>query len=103
MDNAQEAPVTFDLLEEGVLTDLANLTEDEQNEVQNVVSLLEEAEGDSLLDFEPPENARHNPIDCGELDRLAGKNQALNTGYQTKWAVEVLKGTICSLFMPKTV
>ena len=59
------------------------------------MALLDSAKEDSINNFEIdlPQNARHNPINNSELDRLASKNQALNTGYQTKWAVEVMKGT----------
>ena len=90
--------VTFDLLGEVMMDGqdiLSKLTEEEQSEVHKVVTLLESAQEDSLKDFENDTNLlRHKPIDNCELDRLAGKNNALSTTYQTKWAVAVAKGNI---------
>ena len=78
---------------------MQNLTEDEQNEVENVVTLLESAQTDNLNDFKNNQNLlRHKPVDITELDRLAVKNNVLGTGYQTEWAVAVMKGNISSLF-----
>ena len=52
--------------------------------VQNVVSLLESSKANSLNEFENETNLlRYNPIDSSELDRLAGKNNAQSTGYQS--------------------
>ena len=105
MANAEsERVVTFDIFENALLDDsenlLSTLTEDEQNEVDNVVTLLEIAKEDSMQDFENETNLlRHNPIDNTELDRLAGKNNALSTSYQTKWSVAVMKGQyFCFIF-----
>ena len=41
---------------------------------------------------------RHKVVSPEELDRLAGKNSAESTLYQTNWAVRVIKGTISLVF-----
>ena len=101
-----DAVVTFDIIEGNILDNgsnlFENLTEDEKQEVENVVTLLESAKEDSLKEFEPGSNAaRHNTVDSSELDRLAGKNNSQSTNYQTKWAISVIKGKICSLLSKK--
>ena len=89
--------ITFDLFNNSLLDNaeniLTNLTEEKQNEVDQVVTLLECAKEDSLKDFENENNLLfHRPIDPTKLNCLAGKNNAISTSYQTKWAVAVLKG-----------
>ena len=71
-DAPQESVVTFDLLDTTLIDSndiLSNLTEDEQNEVENVVTLLEIAQEDSLKDFKNDTNLlRHKPVNNSELD-----------------------------------
>ena len=98
MADADETTVTFDLFSTEILNEnsniLENLTEEEMTEVNHVVTLLETAEKNSLDDFEDPQETelRHKPVTDNELDRLASKNNANTTGYQTRWAVAVMKG-----------
>ena len=71
MANAdRESIVTFDIFDESIVGNeniLASLTEEEKNEVENVVTLLETAKQDSLHEFENDTNLlRHNPIDNSE-------------------------------------
>ena len=69
------------------------LSKDEQEEVDRVLGLLESANSKELMDFQTQETgARHISVSETELDRLAGKNNAQTTNYQTKWAVTVFKG-----------
>ena len=98
-NSASDMPVTFDLID-GIIADsdltlLETLMQEEQDEVNNVVTLLDTAKDNSLDQFEPSENspfaARHKCVSDEELDRLAGKNSAQSTSYQTKWAVVVMK------------
>ena len=74
---------------------LKNLTEEEQMEVNNIVTLLESVKDNSLDDFETEGNNTasncHKNVSETELDRLAGKNTAQATAYQTKLAVAVIK------------
>ena len=96
-DAIDETTVFFDISDAQLLdTDediLTKLTEDELKEMNDVVTLLDGAKEDSLNDFENQNNLlRHKPIDDAELDRLAGKNNALSTTYQTRWSICVLKG-----------
>ena len=55
MADAHKKIVSFDIFDDSFLDNneslLQNLTEDEQNEVENVVTLLESAQTDSLNDF----------------------------------------------------
>ena len=98
-NSASDMPVTFDLIDEIIvdreLTLLETLTQEEQDEVSNVVTLLDAAKDNSLDQFEPNENspfaARHKHLSDEELDHLTGKNSAQSTSYQTKWAVVVIK------------
>ena len=96
-DAQQQNVISFDIIDRNILDSGENiidtLTEDERNEVQQVVTLLEAADRDSLEDFKNKTNLlRHNPINDAELNRLAGKNNAQSTSYQTKWAICVFKG-----------
>ena len=74
-----------------------NLTEAEQKEMENIVTLLDSVPKDSLQDFEVdiPNPNRHKKVNDDELDRLASKNNALATTYQTKWSVVVFQDKYC--------
>ena len=97
---------TFDIIDGFVLDSeqniLQNLTAEECEEVDNVVTLLETAKEDSLEQFEIDQTTapivRHKNVTEEELDRLAGKNTAQATSYQTKWANAVMKDKFLSLF-----
>ena len=100
MAEASTSQVTFELIDDYILDNnesfLENLTADEQTEIDSVVTLLESAKEDSMEQFEPGENTnRHKEVNDSELDRLAGKNSAQSTTYQTKWAVVVMKDRYC--------
>ena len=109
MAEVASGTVTFDILNGIILeadeTILDNLTEDEQLEVTNVIKLLDSAKEDSLNDFETDANTtsatRHKNVCNDELDRLASKNSALATTYQTKWAVAVIKAKYFSVILSK--
>ena len=95
-ESAGDAVVNFELLDpiiwDGTTNLYENLTKEEQEEVDNVVTLLDSAKSNSLDEFDNNKNlARHKPIDNSELDRLAGKNSTQSTAYQTKWALSVIK------------
>ena len=88
-ESASDVPVTFDLLD-GIIVEngvplLGTLTADEQAEVENVVTLLDSANENSLEQFDIEENTtvttRHKQVSENELDRLAGKNTAQATSY----------------------
>ena len=102
-DAPQEVIVTFDILEDTIMDGdniLSNLSEAEQQEVEKVVTLLECAETDSLKQFENDTNLLpHKPVDSTELDRLANKNNAVSTSYQTKWTIAVAKGNYYCIFI----
>ena len=76
------------------------LTQEEAEEITAIVEQLESVNSRELIDFcTPPEEHRHKQITADELDRLAAKNNAESTIYQTKWAVTIIKGTYqCFLF-----
>ena len=106
MAEAASDLVSFDIIH-GIILDsgeniLEDLNEEEQLEVENVVTLLESVKDNSLEDFETDENNaaanRHKNVSESELDRLAGKNTAQATAYQTKWAVVVMKDEYYCLF-----
>ena len=98
-NSVSDMPVTFDLIDriivDSELTLLDTLTQEEKDEVTNVVTLLDAAKDNSLDQFEPNKNspfaARHKHLSDEELDHLAGKNSAQSTSYQTKWAVVIMK------------
>ena len=70
-----------------------NLTQDEREEIATVVLMIEGANSQELINFTVPENnVGHKSVSESELDRLAGKNSAVTTQYQTKWAVTVTRG-----------
>ena len=98
--NDENAVVTFNIFGPDlgdIGTDyIDNLTEDEKKEMENIVTLLDSVPENSLDDFEPDTSAtRHKVVTDAELDRLAGKNSAQSTLYQTKWAVVVMKAKYC--------
>ena len=89
--------VTFDLSEANLIdaNNLFNekLTQEEQEEITTIVTELEAVNSCELVDFATQEvTAHHKQITQDELDRLARKNSADSTVYQTKWAITVLKG-----------
>ena len=76
------------------------MTQEEEEEVQNVVSLLDSVNSKELIDFATQQTEhRHRSISEAELDPLAGKNNAQTTVYQTKWAIAVFKGITNSLLI----
>ena len=90
--------VCFDIID-GSIPDsgdnlFENLTEEEQMEVNNTVTLLESVKDNSLDDFKTEGNNAaancHKNVSETELDRLAGKNTSQATAYQIKWAVVVI-------------
>ena len=91
--------VTFDMIDGKVLDSgenvLENLTEEEHTEVNSIATLLQSAKENSLDDFENDPNtehaACHKTLSETKLDRLAGKNSAQATTYQTRWAVIIIK------------
>ena len=88
--------ITFDIFDDSDIENnqinVRNLTQEEQEDIANVVSLMDAVNSKELIDFSSQENAlRHKPINPVELDRLAGKNNAITTNYQTKWALTVLR------------
>ena len=71
---------------------------DEKEEIAMVLSQLESVNSKELMDFATQETGgRHLTVSKSELDRLASKNNAEMTNYQTKWAVTVLRGKKNSL------
>ena len=98
---ASEDIFTFDISDESLLETSNILTEtlmqDEQEEIHTIVTALESVNSRELIDFTSQEttaivNPCHKAITDEELSRLASKNSAENTQYQTKWAVTVMKG-----------
>ena len=97
--------ITFDIFEGDLLNQddvfTGNLTQEEQEEIKTIVSEIASVNSHELIDFATQEVAqRHKQVTPHELDRLASKNNADSTVYQTKWAITVLKGNfnfiICS-------
>ena len=94
-----QVPIVFDLFSETDDPDFNFLSEemskDEKQEITTVISLLDSVNSKELMDFSTQQTeSRHRSINESELDRLAAKNNALTTNYQTKWAVAVFKGNI---------
>ena len=88
--------ISFDIFSDETATNdldiVDTLTQEEAEEIANVVSVLDNVNSRELIDFCSQENTlRHKGIDDSELDRLAGKNSAIMTIYQTKWARAVMK------------
>ena len=89
--------ITFNIYDESDMENsniiVDNLTQEEREEIANVVSLIDSVNSRELMDFSTQENpTRHKPVSSEELNRLAGKNNAITTKYQTKWALTVLRG-----------
>ena len=106
-ETVSDLPVTFDILD-GIIVDegitlLDTLTADEQEEVENIVTLLDSAKENSLEQFELDENTilttRHKNVSEDELDCLASKNNMQATTYQTRWAVAVTKDKFYPLYI----
>ena len=94
-----EQPIFFDLLDvadpENMTFFAEKMSEEEEEEVAIVISQLEGVNSKELIDFATQETEhRHLVVDESELDRLASKNNAQTTNYQTKWAVTVFKGNL---------
>ena len=101
VESASEDVVSLDIFDESILSDGTildeKLTKEEEAEMYNIVEQLESVNSKELIDFTSQEFAaippRHKPVSSDELDRLAGKNSAESTSYQTRWAITVMKGT----------
>ena len=66
---------------------------DEKEEIAILFSQVEGVNSKELIDFATQETGgRHLTVSESELDRMASKNNAETTNYQTKWAVTVLRG-----------
>ena len=101
---AADSIITFDIFHDSVLNetnDLSDkLTQEEKEEIYRVVEQMEGVNSREVIDFIDDDTTiaamptRHKVITSEELDRLASKNSADSTAYQTKWAVTVMKGTI---------
>ena len=96
-ENLSDQVITFKLYdnsvlsEEGILTD--KLTDEEYHEMCSIVTEFQGNNSRDLIDFlsQQPE-PHHKAVTPEELDRLASKNNAESTGYQTKWAITILRG-----------
>ena len=102
-----DAVISFDIFDGSILDSTHNfvddLTEDEQKEMENIVTLLESVPENSLDDFEPVQMSnRDKQVNDYKLDRLAGKNSAQSTTYLTKWAVIVFKDKYFSNYSPNS-
>ena len=66
-----------------------------------IVSELESVNSREVIDFATQQDTilpqRHKEVTDLELDRLASKNNAESTVYQTRWAITVFKGIIFHL------
>ena len=92
-----EQPITFDIFGDSDFNDgtflVETMTNKEQEEIETVVELLDNVNSKELIDFATQQTKHHHRhVNESELDRLAEKNNAQTTVYQTKWAVTVLKG-----------
>ena len=98
-DLAFSGAVTFDIIDMDQLSDDnlldEKLTQEEFQEIENIVTEMEGVNSAELVDFVSQETTlQHKPITDRELDRLASKNSALTTQYQMKWAQVVIKGQL---------
>ena len=89
--------IFFEIFDGNILDREENLTEqltqEEREEIMNIVESLPSVNSHELLDFATPVKVLcHKSVNADELDRLACKNNAESTGYQTKWAITVFKG-----------
>ena len=70
-----------------------NLTQDEKEEICNIVQQIDGVNSRELIDFTSQEftipgklaNPHHKSVSTAELDCLANKNSTENTQYQTKF------------------
>ena len=88
---SKSSVITFDLLDNSLSLDdfqiIGQLTQAEQEEIANVVSVIDGVNSRELVDFSMQQNERHHKgVSDVKLDCLAGKNNAITTQYQTKWA-----------------
>ena len=88
--------ISFDIFSDETATNdidiVDTLTQEEAEEIANVVSVLDNVNSWELINFCSQENTLcHKGISDCELDHLAGKNSAITTIYQTKWARAVMK------------
>ena len=93
--------ITFDLYDDTKLPNAvildSNLTQEEQDEMIAIVEQIDGVNSRELINFTSqeytaPAKPRHKAVTNEELDRLASKNMADNTLFQTKWSVTVIKG-----------
>ena len=100
-DKSDEPVYTFDLINGTFINEgqeiMDNLTAEEKEEVEQVLHLIRDTHTKGGPDV------RHKPIDSAELDRLACKNSADSTSYQTNWAVAVFQGTLNAFFNRKYI
>ena len=72
------------------------ISEEQREELFKICDEIQHSTTREVIDFSTPEEAklpqRHKHVSDKELDRLASKNSAETTLYQTKWAVTVFKG-----------
>ena len=97
-NNSLSDVITFDILDGEIVDSDSNLTEtltqDEREEIMNIVDALDSVNSRELIDFAmPTKELRHEAITSEELECLTSKNNAESTGYQTKWAITVFKGS----------
>ena len=96
-NNPMEAIITFDIFDGKELTeeDIFNtgISQDEVQEIANVVQAMDGVNSREIIDFCSQQNeTRHRSVSDNELDRLAGKNNAITTNYQTRWALTIIQG-----------
>ena len=92
--------VSFDFLPEDLLDSDIILSENidpaNKEDIMSLVEQLNNATSREVIDFvsqdTPQLPLRHKGVTDAELDRLAAKNSAEATIYQTKWAITVFKG-----------
>ena len=105
-DNPEEIMYSFDISDDALLEGaeilMRDITPKEKEQLDEAVKAVQSIQNDSMEDFQPVQKPlRHKPVDQAELDRLAGKNSAETTAYQTKWAATAMKGTNYVLFLRK--
>ena len=74
--------ITFDIFDDSDIENnqitIRHLTQEEQDDIANVVSLMDSVNSKELMDFSSQDNAvQHKPVNPVELDHLAGKNNAI--------------------------
>ena len=84
---------------------MENLTQEEKEEMVQIVQQLDSVNSWEVINFASQEDAalaavsRHKSVSAEELDHLASKNSTESTHYQTNWSVRVIKGNIFTVFM----